>query len=248
MPDGANPFAYRELYGTLIAGRSTRIALALLLTPLYVGALAYMLFIEEEFGAFVALERLAFVLLIPPLLAIALVREREETTLDMNRMTARPGAHMLLGKMMGLIRLYRPVVWAIVLGKLMVAVVATGYGFYFMWTSEARYAECYVFRYWFDLGTLPLHVMRVLCLACAGAVFPRTALGAIVSALACSGVFLLPTLVFQMQWVRNIVIPPEATVAYLAAFLLPISATLVPCWFAFTIAAARITVLWEPKN
>jgi len=248
VPDGVNPYGYRELYGTLLAGRSTRAALTILLTPLYVSALAYLVLIEGDFGLFVALERMAFVLLVPPLLAIALVKEREETTLDMNRMTARPGAHMLLGKMVGLIRLYRPVVWAIVLGKLTVAVVATGYGLYFFWTAGVHYAEVHIFRHWYDLASLPLHVMLVLCLACVGAVFPRSTVGAIVGALACSGAFLVPTMLFQVQWVKNMVIPPELKVAYLMVFLLPTIATLIPCWFTFTIAAARITVLWEPKN
>lgn len=247
VPNDANPFGYRDLYGNPLGANPVRFVLFALAVPLYLGTLLYMLYVEKEFGVFVFLERFAFLLVLPPLLAATLAKEREETTLDMYRMTTRPGAHLLLGKYLGILRLGRPLLSAIALCKFMFASGATACLVYVTFTSNARHDELLVFRHWFDVATLPLHIMLVLCVASMGAVFPRSPVAAVVAASACSLVLLLPTLFFHMHFISHLVLTGPPASIFLA-FAVSAIVALIPCWMAFMVAVARLTVLWEPRN
>ena len=241
IPDRANPFGYKDYYGSLLRRKVAAVAVFLFVVMVYFGLLG--LFVREFPGAEVSFgifERLLLLGLVPPLVAIMVVREREATTMDMHRMTLLSSTSLLAGKILGVIRLTRPVWLAILCCKIAVLFLFASRG----WENEFG-LPAYIF--WLDLLSLPLHFVLVIFTALMGAVFPRSLIAAIGSAAGC--VF-AGTLLFAYLQLQMLVGPrsgdPDNMVAGLVASHLMLCA--IALFLTFVIAVVRMAVLWEARE
>lgn len=173
IPDGANPFGYRDLCGSESQNKSAARIGFIVTAFCYLGiatALAWN-FPGAESGMGV-LDRVLILFLVPPMVAIAVAKERNETTMDMYRMTLQPGAAFFWGKALGFLRQFRPALLAVLACKITLL---------FLFASPAWQTPYGppMYLIFLDLLTLPVHLLMTVCTALAGALFPRSTIAAI---------------------------------------------------------------------
>lgn len=240
IPDGANPFGFRELYGAAIQKRPLAIITSAGIVFFYFGLYGAMAQIsrgtESSMGI---IERLFIAAFVPPLVAIAIVREREETTFDSYRITLRSGADLLAGKALGLLRQWRVVLMTVVLCKIG--------GLCIMATNDWYRVELPTYILAIDLATLPVHLLLVGALALAGASFPKSTVAAIGAASGCTFAGMLFFLYLQVRIMMDTSAQSDEDTAMVFLLTHLLLATLF-IFVGFIIALARITTLWEARN
>lgn len=112
------------------------------------------------------------VLLVPPMVAVLMVKERDEINFDMLRMSLlRPG-DLVAGKIAALLRLMKPVLFAMAFCKTLVMLLVV-----FLIVRGNGFAPEYV--YVLDWMLLPLHLMFVVLASVLGASPPKKLIPAI---------------------------------------------------------------------
>lgn len=173
IPDGANPLGYKDLCGSALHSRAAAVA-AFVLTATAYGLLVVWI-VRGDTGALVAigaLERVAIVILVPPMVAVLVVRERDAIAFDMLRMSLLGAVDLVAGKIAVLPRLLSPVIFAIALCKTLVVVAVLT-----LFTNQDYGPPNYF--YVLDWLLLPLHFFFVTLASMLGAALPRKLIPAI---------------------------------------------------------------------
>lgn len=180
IPEGANPFRYRDGLGSALNIPSVRwAAFAVTLTGYSLLVYASSDLDADALRETYALERLAMVALLPPLIAVLLVRERDPATLEAYRMTLLGGSDALSGKLLGLARLALPFWGAMLLVKLAPPCLAvlSSYLHPYDWKNPDPFVI-------FEPVHFPLHLMLVALAASFGAAGPRRLIPAVLAGFA----------------------------------------------------------------
>jgi ABC-type transport system involved in multi-copper enzyme maturation permease subunit len=174
IPDGANPMGYKDLCGSALRFIPAAVAAFVITTTAYSVLVAWIWWEETELLVVIGvLERIALVVLVPPMVAVLMVKERDEINFDMLRMSLlRPG-DLVAGKIVALLRLLKPVLLAVTFCKtpLMLLVVLL------ITRRHGGFAAEYV--YVLDWLLLPLHLMFVVMTSVLGASLPKKLIPAI---------------------------------------------------------------------
>lgn len=172
IPDGANPLGYKDLCGSALRFAPAAVAAFILTATAYALLVAWILWEEAELLFVVGiLERVALLVLVPPMVAVLMVKERDEINFDMLRMSLlRPG-DLVAGKIAALLRLMMPVLIAVALCKTLVVFI------HLLIESPAYSPPDYI--YVLDWLLLPLHLMFVALAALLGAALPKKLIPAI---------------------------------------------------------------------
>ncbi len=186
FPDGANPLGYKDLCGSSFLKPSVALA-AFIVTASAYGLLFYwMVSVSTELIMTIGmLERVFLLVLVPPMVAVLMVKEREEIAFDMLRVTLLNCGTLIGGKLLVLMRLLKPILFAIMLCKTLVMFRVMN----LIDTSQLHMPGYVVVL---DLVLLPLHVLFAALASMAGAALPRKLIPAIGGAL---GFTLLATFV-----------------------------------------------------
>ena len=172
IPDRANPFGYKDLCGSALRFTPAAVAAFILTATAYLLLVAWILWEEAELLFVVGiLERVALVLLVPPMVAVLMVKERDEITFDMLRMSLLGPGDLVAGKIAALLRLMTPVLLAMALCKTLVVITVLFLEF------PAYSAPDYI--YVLDWLLLPLHFMFATLAALLGAALPKKLIPAI---------------------------------------------------------------------
>jgi len=172
IPDRANPLGYKDLCGSALRYTPAAVAAFVMTAAAYSVLVAWILWeAAEALFTIGILERIALVVLIPPMVAVLMVKERDEINFDMLRMSLlRPG-DLVAGKIMALLRLLKPVLLAVALCKTLVVITVL------FLESPAYSAPDYV--YVLDGMLLPLHLMFVVLASLLGSALPKKLVPAI---------------------------------------------------------------------
>jgi ABC-type transport system involved in multi-copper enzyme maturation permease subunit len=173
IPDGANPLGCKDLCGSALRFRPAAVAAFIITTTAYGVFVAWILWEETELLVAIGVfERIALLVLVPPMAAVLMVKERDEINFDMLRMSLlRPG-DLVAGKILGLLRLLKPVLLAAALCKTLVVLMVV-----FLIARRNGFAPEYV--YVLDWMLLPLHLMFVVLASVLGAALPKKLIPAI---------------------------------------------------------------------
>jgi ABC-type transport system involved in multi-copper enzyme maturation permease subunit len=187
IPDHVNPLRFKDVRGT--ADRTGKVSRDVF----YIVAITYILVtisISDRAIYMSVLERLCILVLVPPIIATIMVKDREETTFDMLRMTLLDGGDLVLGKIAVLFRLLKVELCAVLLCKTCIAVLHLSGTF-----PEQSGTPGYF--YVIDLAFLPLHFLFIVLAAMLGTAMTRRLMPAIAGA---SGITLSATcVVFFLQ-------------------------------------------------
>lgn len=243
VPDGANPFGYRDIMGAPSQNRAVAGAMAIGTFVLY--GLIFLIVVDRAPGAEAGLgivERIALLFVLPPLVAIAVVKEREATTLDMYRMTLLESSDFVRGKIAGVLRQLRPILVGYFLAKILVI------GGQSMMTLHGNPSPP-VLVLWLDLFSMPIHIVLVMAAGLMGAVFPRTLVASIGAA---SGTVFVSFFIFMymhFEMLRGGRGGGGELAEIFAFSLMHLVLSLFAFIIAFGVAIARTTAFWgEPKQ
>jgi len=241
IPDGGNPFGYRDLLGSASQNRRAARLLFCAVTGMYFVLFAVLAknFSGSEAGMGI-IERIIILAVVPPLAAIAVSKERDETTLDMYRMTLLASADFYKGKVLGFLRQHRPLLLAVLFCKcITLSLFAADIGL-----NEFG-PPFYVLV--IDFITLPIHLLMVICTAISGALFPRATIAAIGTAFGFLFAGILMFLYMQFQFASGVGSSSEIadaiglTTGHLALCVLALIV-------ATGVGMVRLTALWEPHG
>ncbi len=185
IPDKANPIGAREKMGSGLARGMTRYFAIAIVFFSYAFGISYfgnIVQFEGVIGASVYLERMLLLILVPPVVAVAWVRDTEESTWDMLRLSLLSPKDVLAGKIRGVVHALWPLFAPIyAINCLMIFGMALSRGEfteeYWLWAFPA---EALLF---------PIHALMVITASLMGATFTRTvttAVGAAYGSVACS--------------------------------------------------------------
>lgn len=173
IPDGANPLGYKDLCGSAFRYTPAAVAAFVLTASAYGLLVSWILWEEAELlVAIGVLERIALVILVPPMVAVLMVKERDEINFDMLRMSLLRPVDLVAGKIAALLRLMKPVLLAAALCKTLVMLLVI-----FLTANRNYSAPDYV--YVLDWMLLPFHLMFVTLASVLGASLPKKLIPAI---------------------------------------------------------------------
>jgi len=195
--DGANPFAARECYGSILMAPGMRLGLFF---GLFIGLMATFLFDFKFIVTILTSERFAAFALIPAITAVSLHRDRNEIVMDAYRCTLLDSAVMLRGKLRGKAQQFAPLLAASLLFRLCASAQIC---FFAEASPGARFEPNLIDivpLLLADLVILPMHLAGVALSAAIGAAVPRSLvgklLGAYLSTLICGlGLAIFPMMI-----------------------------------------------------
>lgn len=192
IPDGANPLGYKDLCGS--AARNAPMAGSMFGVTISAYFLLYAWIARETPEILLSigfLERIGIVILVPPMIAVLMVREKESTTFDMLRMSLLGATDLVMGKIAVLLRLLKPVLLAVLFCKIIILLrvgALTG--------LDRLNIPLYFFVV--DFLLLPVNLLFVVVASILGAALPKRLIPAIGGA---SGTTLFATfLLLYMQF------------------------------------------------
>ena len=240
IPDRANPLGYKDLCGSALRFTPAAVAAFVLTAGAYGLLVAWILWEEAELlFAIGILERLFLLLLVPPMVAVLMVKEREAITFDMLRMTLLTPGSLVAGKLVVLLRLLKPVLIAILSCKTLVVLCVI---------TLTDYPQFYTPGYVFvlDLALLPLHFLFVALAAMLGAAMPGKLTPAIGGA---SGFTLVATFVLIYAQFEVLADGTSSDVEYALEFLFSHVILIGFAWMIFLgLTMAIISGLWNKQS
>ena len=194
MTSAQNPIAMRDQLGSYLGRRSTMRSVFWLVAVIY-GMTLFGFYQKFDFyvvlGA-VYLERLLAFVLLPPIVAVNLVRDREPITWDMLRLTLLRPQEFVYGKLQGTLRLLWPLFGPVYLiDCLYLLVMAFSFG------SRDSYFWTYAFTA--ELTLLPLHLGFIVTASMLAASFTRSVPTSVAAAYAGTMICTLLFLYLQLQ-------------------------------------------------
>lgn len=222
IPDHVNPLRFKDIRSTSV--RSPNVSRDIF----YIVAITYILVtisISDRVMYLPVLERLCILVLVPPIIATIMIKEREATTFDMLRMTLLDGGDLVLGKIAVLFRLLKVELCAVLLCKTCIAVLHLSGTF-----PEQSGTPGYF--YVIDLAFLPLHFLFIVLAAMLGTAMTRRLMPAITGA---SGITLSATCVvfFLQRSIGQLSAPRELS----SALVFAVSHTLIIGLFSIVLFA-----------
>lgn len=233
-----NPIAIRDGQGNSLGRPGIRRFVFGLVTLLY-GATLYYLF--EEFGHYavfgaVYVERVLAFVLLPPIVAVNLVRDREPITWDMLRLSLLKPQDFVYGKLQGTLRLLWPLFGPVYLiDCLFLLVTAFSFG------SRDSYFWTHAFAAEFTL--LPLHLGFIITTSILAASFTRTIPTSVAAAYASTMICTLLFLYLQLQMLSGFAGPGPGNVSGMTVF--HGTSCLFALFIGIGITIARFEAIWN---
>ena len=240
MSDRANPIAVRESYGGFLSRRQSRIIVSSLVFLVYLYILFKGYAISNEPLALLAtlwIERLLLLVLIPPVVAVCFVRDREETTWDLLRLTLSTPFNVVMGKFQGIGQVLLPFfapVYATNVVVLLFLALKHGHRDDYIWTMG----------FFGELIFLPLHALVIAAAAFIGICFTRKVTTAVAAGYITLIISTFLFLIVQFQLVATgsglgSVIGVGVGHGMLCIFAL---------FIGFGVVMARVSQLWESNT